>query len=313
MTPLAAVVLAHADAPQVRRLVGALEDVPVVLHCDVKAPDDVAAEMLRGWGNRVRGVRRTSGAMDSWSLVRIELDGLRAALRHSAAEHIAVLSGADYPLLPVARLVDELTAWRGRTFALNLPVPHAGWNSARHPDGGRWRTAHRFLTRGDDVRFLGRFPLRTPWTRPLPAGQELRASSQWKVYARHDVERLLGVVDARPDLVGFWRRTLVPDESFVTSVLSSPALTGGEVLPPSRANPWFLEWTGDGHHPRVLTEEDFDLVSAAAGRPRLSPADLEAPLGPLPPAWFVRKVSSSRSSGLLDRIDDELLGRVPIG
>ncbi|NAZ87339.1 beta-1,6-N-acetylglucosaminyltransferase [Kineococcus indalonis] len=298
---LTAVVLAHRDAEQVRRLLGALEDVPVVLHCDAKAPADVAGRMLQGWGERVRAQPRTSAALDSWSLVRVELDALRSALRFSSAEHVAVLSGADYPLLGVQELLAELGAWRGRSRIVSAPLPHRPWDTPRNPDGGRWRTEHRFLTRGDDVLFVGRVPLRWPWRRALPPGLQVRASSQWKVFAREDVQRLLGVVDARPDLVRFWRTTLVPDESFAASVLSSPALTGAPPLPDCHASAWFQRWPGDGsHHPAELTAQDFPALAAArSGAPG-------SPVQDPPRPWFARKLSSAVSGELADRIDAEL-------
>lgn len=303
-TPLAAIVMAHQDPEQVRRLVGALEDVPVALHCDSKAPVAVAAAMVRGFGSRVVAVPRSSGALDSWSLVRIELAALRAALRQSSARHIVVLSGADYPLLGTAALLQRLQAWDGSSCLTNEPVPYARWSGG----GGRWRTEHRFWTRGDDVVKIGRIPLRNPWRRAIPAGLQVRASSQWKVYGRADAERLLSVVDQHPELVRFWRSTLVPDESFVASVLSSPAFTGGSVLPRSPGVPWFTQWDDGAHHPRWLVAADYpDLQRAMAG-PSAVPDALAGPAAPAPEPWFARKLSSVASGDLLDRIDTELRG-----
>ena len=308
MTGLAALVLAHNDPAQVRRLITALPEVPVVLHCDVKAPPDVADTMSRGWGSRVRLLPRTSGALNSWSLVRIELAGLRAVLEHSAAEHVAVLSGSDYPLLGVPQLAARLEAWAGRSYLFNAPVPYASWSTPRHPDGGRWRTAHRFFTRGDDLAFVRGVPLRRPWRRALPEGLEVRSSSQWKVYAREDVERLLRIVEERPDLVDFFRTSLVPDESFVASVLTSDPLGDGRRLPDCYAIPWFFSWSAQGaHHPEWLTGADSDAVAAAARGPACTLAELRTGAPARPEAWFARKVSSSRSGDLLDRIDAELL------
>ncbi|WP_432495036.1 beta-1,6-N-acetylglucosaminyltransferase [Kineococcus gypseus] len=304
---LAAVVMAHRDAEHVRALVSALEDVPVVLHCDAKAPDEEAGRMVRGWGGRVRALPRTSAALDSWSLVRVELDALRSALRFSAAGHVAVLSGADYPLLGVQELLEELRAWEGVSYLASVPLPHRPWDTPRNPDGGRWRTAHRFLTRGDDVLFAGPVPLRLPWRRALPPGLQLRASSQWKVYARADVVRLLAAVDARPDLVRFWRSTLVPDESFAASMLSSPALTGAPALAHCHATPWFQRWPAAGsHHPAELTEEDLPALAAARAAPPGLPGRLTSPPARAPRAWFARKLSSARSAALRERVDAQL-------
>jgi hypothetical protein len=304
---LSVVVLAHRDAPQVRRLIRTLDNVPVSLHCDVKAPAAVAAEMSQGWGSRVQLLPRSSGALNSWSLVRIELDALRAALRHSAAAHIAVLSGADYPLVGVQELVNALAPWAGRSYLLNRPVPFEHWSVPRHPDGGRWRTAHRFLTRGDDLLTIKGVPVRFPWKRRLPAGLSVRASSQWKIYAREDAQLLLDTLDRRPDLVRFWRSTLVPDESCAASVLSSPRLTGGRQLPECHGSPWYIKWGARGsHHPEWLTADDYGAITDALAGPPGDPVLLERPVTARPRPLFARKMSSEFSAALLDRIDAEL-------
>lgn len=305
MTPLAAVVMAHRDPAHVRHLLRALTDVPVVLHCDAKASDAVAGDMLRGWGTRVLASPRTSGALDSWSLVRIELDALRLALGHSDARHVAVLSGADHPLGGVEEVAAALVPWHGRSYLASVPLPYAPWDTPRNPDGGRWRTAHRFLTRGDDVVSVRGIPLRLPWRRPLPPGLELRASSQWKVYAREDVVRLLRVVDERPDLVSFFRSSLVPDESFAASVLSSPQIAGGAPLPHCSGLPWFTAWSSAGdHHPQVLGREHWEALVEARRRPEGTPASMAARDAAPPRPWFARKVDSHLSASLLELVED---------
>lgn len=305
VTELAAVIMAHRDGAQVRRLIDALDDVPIALHCDAKADRATAAEMVRDGHRRVVALPRTSGALDSWSLVRIELDALRAALASSSAAHIAVLSGADYPLAGMQELCDSLRPWAEKSYLYNAPVPYEPWSMSRHPDGGRWRMARYFATRGDDVVFVGKFPVRFPWPRRIPPGLALRASSQWKVYARADAVRLLATVDKRPELVRFWRHTLVPDESFVSSVLSSPALNGGFTLPDCYGLPWFLRWPRAGaHHPAVLTLDDVRAVAAAREAPPGLPQLLANPDCPAPQALFARKVASAESAALLDVFDD---------
>jgi len=308
VTSLAAVVLAHRDPEHVARLLRALGDLPVVLHCDSKASRATAEGMARGAGANVQLLPRTSGTLSSWSLVRIELAGLRAALQTSGgASHVAVLTGSDYPLVGLQELHQRLEAWAGRSYLLSLPIPFARWSDERHPDGGSWRTAHRFLTRGDDLVTVRGIPARLPWRRRVPPELELRASSQWKIYAREDVVRLLRVVDTRPDLVRFWRSTLIPEESFAASVLSSPAVTGGPAMPRCHDVPWFVRWPHHGaHHPAWLELDDFDELArrrhAAPGRPDA----LAGPREGEHQALFARKMSTEVSSALLDRIDAEL-------
>ena len=298
MTPLAAVVLAHADAAQVKRLVAALEDTPIVLHCDARTEDAVYRDMLAGQPARVRPARRLHTTVTSRSLVLAELEALRAAVRWTSAGHIAVLSGADYPLAGMDEIDRTLRALDGRSWIHNVALPIEDWGTPRQRDGGLWRLRYRYLTRGHHVRYWRGLPLRWPWPRAIPADLTLRGASQWKIYSRADVCALLRLVDNRPDLIRFWATTLVPDEIFAASMLASPRLMGADALPPCPSHAWYMDWADTGH-PYWLTEADFDRLRAARRAPSVSPADADCR------KLFARKFRTV-DAAVLDRIDREL-------
>jgi hypothetical protein len=306
MSDVAFVVLAHNDPVQVRRLIAALADEPVFLHCDARTPADVFDAMTADLPARVTLLARRPTHLASWSLVDAELRGLRLALDTTDAHHFAVLSGADYPLATMEQIVEDLAPWRGHSWLASSPLPWKRWSTRFHKDGGLWRLRHRFVTRGDEVLFVRRVPLRTPWRRRIPGELELRASSQWKVYARRHVELILEVVDRRPDIVAFWRTTLVPDETFAASVLSSPALVGDETIEMSMSHPWFIDWPIERtDHPRWLGPAHFDALSEARRAPLLVPGAIATgPSGHR--KLFARKFASASGEALQDRIDDEL-------
>jgi len=309
LTPLTIVILAHADPSHLLRLVAALPDTPVVLHCDARTPPRVFREMTGALPARVRVIERQKTTLASWSLVSAELAALREAIRWTDARHVAVLSGADYPLVPMDHLVGELRDMDGRSWIANWPLPFSEWVTDRKPDGGLWRLRHRYIMRGDQVVFVRDIPLRWPWRRELPADVELRACSQWKIYAREHVEALLRLVDHRPDLVRFWRTTLVPDESFVASMLASRKLIGADVVEPCNSGAWYLDWnSGRPGHPRWLSEVDFDrLVTARRRVPaRLAGGGPDGPPTDDGGKLFARKFRSA-DGAVLDRLDGELL------
>jgi hypothetical protein len=306
MTELAAVILAHDDPVHLHRLVGALEDVPIVLHCDARTAPPVFAAMTRGLPRRVTLCERIPTKLASWSLVQAELTALRKSLTQTRAEHIAVLSGSDYPLVPMQTLIDELGAWRGRSYFRNVPLPFVGWSH-----GGLWRFQYRFLTRRDQIVQIRGIPLRWPIKRKVPPELTLRASSQWKIYARRHVELLLALVDTRPDLLRFWRTVYIPDESFVASVLASRALVGADVLEPCAAQAWFMRWGPSVEHPLWLTSADFDALADARRAPSADPGAVIGAHGAGSGVaeslkMFARKFSTRVDTGVLDRIDSEL-------
>jgi hypothetical protein len=304
---LAVVVLAHDDPEHVTRLVGALDGLPVFLHCDAKAPRAVSSRMPSA--ARVRALPRLDTRLSSWSLVAAELAGVQAALRSTGAEHVAVLSGADYPLLPVPELVDLLQVWQGRSFIYNRPLPFHKWDTRWRRDGGAWRTRYRVLRRSDNLVTVRGRHLQSPIPRRRPRDLELRASSQWKIYSRRDAEVLLRVTESRPDLVAFWRSTFIPEESYTASMLASPRLVGSAALPLCLANPWFLDFPDGGTHPRWLGDDDFDVLARARHAPPYDPtAKQPDPSVGVPEhrRLFARKFSSGHAGALVERIDAEL-------
>lgn len=311
VTELAAVVLAHTDPCHLRRLVAALDGIPIFLHCDAKTAAPVLADMIGSLPKNVKVLEQLATSLASWSLVAAEIAGVRAALARTRADHIAVLSGTDYPLVSMQVLVEELDAWREQSYVWNHTMPFRPWDTSRHRDGGLWRLRRRFVMRHDQVMFVRDVPLRWPFLRvSLPAEIEPRASSQWKIYARHHAARLLDVIDTRPDLLRFWRSTLIPEESFAASILGSRAIMGGAALPPCWAHAWYMRWREDGQeHPRWLGHKDFDDLAAARAADSVGPDEAFRPwtVQERPGRkFFARKFSSSVDPEVVDRIDAEL-------
>ena len=299
------IVLAHDDAAKVRRLLASLDGLDVLLHCDRKTASRVAADMVRGAGSGLRVLPRTVTSLWSWSLVEAELRALRVWLETSPAEHAIVLSGACYPLVSVSEIEDELAGWSGMSRMRLNTFPYEPWGRRLHEDGGLWRVRRRFATlRGQIVSVAG-MPL-PMFGREPPKGLVLRASSQWKIYARRHAAALLRVLDERPELVRFWRTTFTPDESCVASILSSPELVGpiGDELCDDL--PWYFDWseTARGGHPRALTLDDLPALTAARHAPR-RPAERVVADRDGYRKLFARKISSSEST-LLDAIDERL-------
>ncbi len=119
------------------------------------------------------------------------------ALERSRAEHLIVMSGSCYPLVPVKEIEDDLAGWRDRSRLELNPLPYRPWDTARNPDGGLWRFQRRFVSFRGQILSVRGVPLRT-LRRAIPADLRLQASSQWKIYARKHAAALLRVLDSDP-------------------------------------------------------------------------------------------------------------------
>jgi hypothetical protein len=285
------VILAHADAPKVRRLIAALPGADIFLHCDAKTPADVARAMVPGDRDRVHPVPRHDVALFSWSMVDAELAGLQMAVERSTAAHIAILSGSCYPLASVDEIDAMLESRRGQSVFHVNQIPFPPWDSPWRADGGMWRFQHFFPTRRDNLVTIAVRPVPL-WRRRIPPTLELRGAAQWKVYSRPHAKALLGVLRDQQEQLRFWSHTYNPDESCAASVLSSPALVGDLSTEIDNRALWFVNWQDPrAAHPGWFAAADFDLIATEAHAKGF---------------LFARKISSE-DTVLLDRIDAELL------
>lgn len=278
----ACIVLAHEDPAHVRRLVEALDPFPVFLHVDARTPESVFRAMTAGLPERVRVLPRIATGWARWENVAAEVAGYRAALAETDASHVAVLTGSDYPLANPAEISALLEAHRDDSFVAVHPLPFDAWGR----DGGAARLRYRHWA-------WRKHMLRLPVPRRVPRDVVPAGGSQLKVLARHHAAAVVDVVDTRPDLVRFWRRTWIADETFVPSVLATPELVPGfadEHVPHAL---WWIGWDGTAmKSPPWLTTADAGRVLE---RRTVSDVDL--------PHLFARKFSTARSSDLLDVID----------
>lgn len=280
---LGCIVLAHDDPVQVRRLIAALDPFPVFLHCDARAPEDTWRAMTHDLPARCTLLPRRATPWARWPVVQVEIDAFRTALA-AAPEltHLAVLSGADYPLVSTERISAFLAEQLGRSILTMKPLPYANWG--RSGGYSRLRFPHTSFRRQI-------VPL--PFPRRLPAGIAFAGGEHWKILARDHAQAVVEVADTRPDLLAFWKRSWASDETFVPSVLNTPAFVPGFAADHIDDDAWYIAWNRPRQQsPPFLDVDDLATLEAAAagadgGLPRL----------------LARKFSTARSTELLDRID----------
>ncbi len=281
---LPAVVLVAHDKPRhLHRLLAALSPLPVFLHVDANTGDALYAKMTAGLGDNVRLQPRLAAGWARFEVVQAELEGYRAALAQTDAEHIILATGADYPLADVASIVAWLAAHPGRSYAEVNPLPIQGWGLMRGYD--------RFLFRSRPWR--GR---RLAWPVPRRPPRDLRLSggAQTKILTRRHAQLILDVLDDRPELVRWFRRSWTPDEVLIPTLLLTEHLGAhwSEQGSPG-PHPWFIDW-GDkpAKNPRWLGMGHFEALRQAADR-----SDV--------PALFARKFADE-SDVLVAAVDEQL-------
>jgi hypothetical protein len=279
-TPLlACVVLAHTDPVQVRRLVHALDPFPVFLHCDVSTPDVVFEAMTTDLPSRCHVLPRMATGWARWENVEAELAGYDAALA-TGAGHVALLTGTDYPLASVQQIEELLRSNPGVSFARLQRLPYPQWRG-----GGFPRLRYRHWA-------FGKRMLRLPVPRRLPSDISFAGGSQLKVLSADHARSVLVAARAHPDLVAFFRRSWVPDETFIPSVLSTPRLTPTWVDRHVPSSLWWIDWeSSSGKSPAWIgSSQESEILRRLPDEHGVAPV-------------FARKFRSSTSAEVLDQID----------
>ena len=313
------VVLAHSRAQQLLRLVRVLRDESpsssVIIHWDRNAPAlDVAA--FERLGSVFFVEDPVHPEWGGFGVVAALLRSMRTAEAVTRFDWLVALSGQDYPISPLHRIEAQLAAagsdafidagriasgrlafrWRqtpetrlGRRYYFRytlLPAP--GGVLPRRLRGALLRAA--FLI-DEHQPFVSLWPMpagvpwrlglrrvRTPFSREWPC----RVGSAWFALSRRAVERVLEQAGKDRRLVGYYRRTIIPDESFFqTIVRGDPTLA---VIPDNRR---FEVWEDSDSplHPDTLTVASLEAVLSCGKH-------------------FARKFDEQLDSDVLDRIDD---------
>jgi hypothetical protein len=254
-----------------------------------------------------------------FSIVDMNLRAFRWSLEHIDFDWMVLLSGQDYPIRPLAELEEILGTSEVDGF-LEQPVPvedrppHHGRGRIEYDSFFRYHYRYREVPLAGSGRAIPRWVRRAlaragGWLRPrvqrgvfvhpmpsgaprvgvrrirTPFGPTFRCfkSSQWFTLSRRSIELLAEFADAHPDVVAFYRGTVIPDESLFQSILLNHP--GWRFHPDNMV---FYRWSRQGAgSPDVLTMADLEEVVASRKR-------------------FARKVDHRVDPDLLDALDGRL-------
>jgi hypothetical protein len=180
------------------------------------------------------------------------------------------------------QIADVLAEHAGRSILMTKPFPYENWG--RSGGFSRLRYPHSSV---------GRRIIRIPVPRRLPVGVAFAGGSAPKLLARHHVEGVLRVAESRSDLVAFWKRAWTADETFVPSILNTPAFVPDWATHHVPDDAWYMAWNEPKQKsPPWLGAVDFPTLRAAAqGK------------GGAIPRLFARKFSTGHDTVVLDMLD----------
>jgi hypothetical protein len=310
-------ILAHEQAPSVRRLVEALQHATARFYIHVDATSQEDFERQLSDRPDVHFLPRTRVHWKGFSLVQATLNLMRRA-QQDGFDYYTLISGCDYPIKSNDEIMRVLEASREQYLTFWRLEDRPSWQHKvqyHYPtDLIPMRHSHRSLLRwafwGSFRRLRYLFPKRTFPRDLVPFG-----GSQWWSLTGPCVDYILDFVDARRDVVDFFRTTESPDELFFhTIVLNSPfasTVHGADeyeewrrrigrptrlsvvaeklrMLPDDLFNLRYIDWSGETtglrEAPAVLVESDLPALLSS-------------------PCLIARKFHVDRSRGLLAQVD----------
>jgi hypothetical protein len=316
---IAFLILSHRAPAQLLRLLGTirsqLPDSPLVVHHDVFSTD-LDRSALADLGDAHLLTSEEPVRWGDYSLVDCTWRALGWMADHLEFDWVILLSAQDYPIKPLAGLVESLTATSAdamlrATRITDLPTaaerrnarqrylyqyyrPHRQRPSAQKRQRSVLTKVRETMKLPVDVfnnlqpnLTIYKFPDGMPWQlgrrarqTPFTAEQPCWFGSAWFGLSRRAVEYLLRYISGHPEYVDHFRHTVCPDES-----ATATALCNAPELKVESRNLHYVRWSDPrSGHPDVLATENLPELLAS-------------------PAFFARKFDITRDAAILDQLD----------
>ncbi|MBE9139444.1 N-acetylglucosaminyltransferase [Nodosilinea sp. LEGE 07088] len=272
-------IASHTNPAQVailaERLIQGSADAQVLIHHDGAQPV-LDAALFKSRDRIHIFPQPISVQWGSFSVVDAELRCIAWLLQQGIPfDWLVLLSGQDYPIQPLAQFEQLLAQTTYDGFIEHFPAhnpPATQWNWDKHLSFERYW--FRYYSVPAQLKWLFRKLYRpvnwNPWLRvkggrfgaklalrrrntPFDGTFSCYAGSQWHTLNRRCVEYIDNFVQDRPDIVEYYRHTMVPDESFFQTIL-----VNRPDLELCNDNLRYISWTPP--YPAILQSQDFDAL-----------------------------------------------------
>ena len=275
---IAYVILAHQLPEQLARLVRRLNtpNALFLIHINRRSDDAVYRAARAGLAEleNVVFLRRHKLYWGGFGHVRATLEGLDELHRRSAQfDYVALLTGQDYPIKPVAEIERTLAESGGTSFMAYDRLPGGLADGMQRIT--YWHSRRIGVPRG--------WHLQVPIRRQFPYGFVPYGGSSYWWLSREAAEYVRRFVVEHPGYQRFFKHVDVPDESFFHTIVMNSPLRDRVVNDELR----YVDWTRDPL-PAIFGASDLETLRRC-------------------PKLVARKFDSSCDAEILDLIDRELL------
>ena len=253
---IAHLLMAHKDAPQVERLIKALQHkgADFYLHVDKKSNQD---EFL--YLNKINNVIFTkihnNIRWGGYSFTKTVIECTKEIVRSGKKyDFINLISTQEYPIKPVETLIDFLAENKGGCFLEYEDANSDWWKHAIH------RINEYHLT---DETFKGRYFIQKIINKilpkrkfPLPYNLYGGPCGTWWTISMECAEYLVTFMDNNPDLQHFSNYTWGSDEFLISTIIMNSPFKSQVI----NNNLRFIDWSLGGSNPKILTVEDIEAL-----------------------------------------------------
>lgn len=225
MAKIAYILLCHKDPEgiiaQARRLTAAGDC--LAIHFDARSSREDYERIRAALGDNPAVAfarRRLKCGWGAWSLVGATLEAIRAAVdAFPRATHFYMLSGDCMPI-KTAEFAHAFLDREDVDFIESFDFYNSDWIKTGIKEE-RLIYRHWFNERSHKAWFYRSLALqrRLGLTRRVPADLQMQIGSQWWCLRRRTMEQVLEFIDARPDVMRFFRTTWIPDETFFQTLV----------------------------------------------------------------------------------------------
>ncbi|MBK0325900.1 glycosyl transferase [Rhodobacteraceae bacterium F11138] len=225
MAKIAYILLCHKDPRaiiQQAQMVTAAGDY-MAIHFDRRSDADAFNRIrsaLADNPNVVFAQKRVKCGWGEWSLVQATLNAVRAAVdAFPDATHFYMLSG-DCMAIKTAEFAHRFLDQNDADFIESFDFFNSGWIKTGIREE-RLIYRHLFNERKHKRLFYAALNLqrRLGLRRKIPQDIQVQVGSQWWCLRRRTIEWILDFIQARPDVVRFFRSSWIPDETFFQTLV----------------------------------------------------------------------------------------------
>ncbi|MEO9685622.1 MAG: DUF5928 domain-containing protein [Tateyamaria sp.] len=225
MAKIAYILLCHKDPDavikQAERLTAAGDYMSI--HFDARANQahfQLISDALKNNPNVTFAHRRIRCGWGEWSLIQATLYAVESALEaFPRATHFYMLSG-DCMAVKSAEYIHDFLDDNDADFIESFDYFESDWIKTGMKEE-RLIYRHFFNERTQKRRFYTSYHLQQRFglTRQIPADIQVQIGSQWWCLRRRTIEWVLDFTRERRDVMRFFRRTWIPDETFFQTIV----------------------------------------------------------------------------------------------